>query len=177
MDVALGSEKLIIDKAGKTILKYPSLRYLGYATENIFIIKHINDSFYTIDHNGSKIYERGANATATFDNQIFLFQIGSKVFSLYNNTLSPIPLDNVGYIAAYKMGLYYFETTATDNKTGVTVFNNTGNSLATKQIFYKFRKHDDLQLLEAYWEVKDVGRSEVENYYDHYVYSYLNTSG
>lgn len=176
-EVNLGTEKYIIDKSGKTILKYPLLMYLSHATENIFIIKNKNDSFYIVDHNGTKIYNRGANEIETFDNQNFLLLIGSEAFSLYKDVFKPIPLLNVTRITAYKMGVYSFETTGTDNKSYTTIFDITGNYIVNKESFYKFSVNDDLQLLEAYWEIIDPVRSNVENYYDHYVYSFFNATG
>lgn len=173
----MANEKYIIDRSGKTVLKYPSLKYLSYANENIFIIKYMNDSLYIIDHAGTKVYNRGTNEIETFDNQNFILRIGTDVFSLYKNILNTIPLNNVTRIDAYKMGVYRFETTENDNNTSISIFDNNGNFVANKEKFYKFRVHDDLQLLEAYWEVKDESRSAVENYYDHYLYTYLNSSG
>jgi hypothetical protein len=173
----MANEKYIIDRSGKTVLKYPSLKYLSYANENIFIIKDVNDSLYIVDHAGTRVYNRGANEIETFDNQNFILRIGTDVFSLYQNILNTIPLNNVSRIDAYKMGVYWFETTENDGKTSISIFDDKGNFVANKEKFYKFRVHDDLQLLEAYWEVKDESRSQVENYYDHYLYTYLNSTG
>lgn len=174
-EAEMGTEKYIIDRSGKTVLRYSSLKYLSYANENIFIIKDMNDSLYIVDHAGKKVYNRGANEIETFDNQNFILRIGTDVFSLYKNILNTIPLNNVTRIDAYKMGVYRFETIENDHKTSISIFDNSGNFVANREKFYKFRVHDDLQLLEAYWEVKNI--SEVGNFYDHYLYTYLNSTG
>lgn len=143
----------------------------------IFIVKHINDSSYILNQDGKNL-SIGANEIETFDGESFLLLIGKSAYTLYKNSLSKLFIENVESIRSMKMGLFIiYSKDLKDGKEVVTVFNNNGNVIAKQENFLKFREHEDLQLLEAYWQVNVPFPGMIENNYVDYVYSYVTATG
>ena len=175
-DVTQGNETFIIDKSGNTLFKSDKIKYLAYAKENVFIVKNKNDSMYILDKNG-KNQAIGANQIVTFDNENSILLIGRSAYTLYKTTLTHIALENVVSVRALKMGVYIIHCkNDTDKKENTTIFDTYGNMVASKDVSFSYREHDDLQLLEMGWDVV----TPVPNWEDdvkHFVYSYLNSKG
>lgn len=174
--VTLGSEVSVIDKSGKTFFKDKSIKYISNVNEDGFVMAYKNDSFYIVDKNGAKL-SVGANNIVTFDHENFLLHIGTNVFALFNKTLTHLALDNVVRVRALKMGIYIIDCKGEkDEKENTTIFDSYGNSIATKDSAFTYLEIDDLQLLCMGWD-KITPVENWENIVDHYVYSYVTSTG
>ncbi len=175
-DATIGNEVFIIDKSGKALFKSPNINYLVYAKENIFIVKNKNDSMYILDKNGRN-QALGADKIVTFDDENFIILIRKSAYAFYKNTITRIPLENVVYVRAFKMGVYVIDCKSdSDKKENTTIFDNFGNSVASKDSTFSYREHEDLQLLEMGWDVI-TPVPNWENDVRHFVYSYVTSKG
>ena len=177
-DVFLNNELFIIDKIGKVFFKSTNIKYLLNVYNDLFIVKHNNDSVYILDKNGQN-QSNGANKIVSFDGENFILLIGKSAYNFNKKTLTHITLENVVNVYAYKMGVYHIECKGEkDEKANSTVFDKYGNYLAYTDKFYKFLEHDDLALLESFWEVKKTNLyKNMENDNSHYIYSYFTSTG
>lgn len=176
-DVSINHKFFVINKAGQAIIESDKIRYMQDAINNVFIVKHLNDSIYILNKDGKNLAV-GANDIVTADGKSFLLLVGKLVYSLVDNSISQLPIDNAVSIGKTKMGFYMVSSKADNEKNEtVSVFNIKATTvIANQEKFFKYRENEDLQLLEAYWEVK----KPITNWEDdviHNVYSYISLSG
>ena len=147
------------------------------AINNIFIVKHLNDSIYILNKDGENL-AISANDIGTADGKSFLLLVGKLVYSLIDNSIVQLPIDNAISIGKTKMGFYMVSSKADNEKNEtVSVFNIKATTvIANQEKFFKYTENEDLQFLAAYWEVK----KPITNWEDeviHKVYSYISLSG
>lgn len=176
-DVTYNKDYFIIDTAGKALFESDKIRYMKSAINDLFIVKHINDSTYILNKDGKNLAV-DANDIVTADGKSFLMLVGKSVYSLVNNKITSLPINNAVSIGTTKMGFYSVNSKAeNEEKKTVSIFNiELSVVIANQEKFFKYREQGDLQLLEAYWEVK----KSILNWEDeviHNVYSYISLSG